>query len=122
MWKTRGWRKLKGGRLVNADIWSQVYEALLTHGNVAWRWVPRRSDAMSKRVDRIAVAMRKSVQSSQATYDVSGGADHAAQLYGTRDGARRRGGRLAVASAPPAEARRVVRYRLWAQPLRDAHC
>jgi ribonuclease HI len=90
MWKTRGWRKVKGGRLVNADIWSQVYEALLTHGNVAWRWVPRRSDAMSKRVDRIAVAVRKSMQSSQATYDVSGGVDHAAQLYGTRDGRSRR--------------------------------
>jgi ribonuclease HI len=90
MWKTRGWRKVKGGRLVNADIWSQVYDALLTHGNFAWRWVPRRSDAMSERVDRIAVAVRKSVQSSQATYDVSGGDDHAAQLYGTRDGRSRR--------------------------------
>ena len=65
-WKTRGWRKVKGGRLANADIWSQFDEVLLMHGNVAWHWVPRRSDAMSKRVDRIAVAVRKSVQSSQA--------------------------------------------------------
>jgi ribonuclease HI len=85
-WKTRGWRKVKGGRLANADIWSQFDEVLLMHGNVAWHWVPRRSDAMSKRVDRIAVAVRKSVQTSQAPYDVRGGEDHTAELYGTRDG------------------------------------
>jgi ribonuclease HI len=90
MMKTRGWRKLKGGRLANADIWSQFDEALLMHGNVAWHWVPRRSDAMSKRVDRIAVAVRKSVQSSQATYDVTGGEARAAELYGTRVGRSRR--------------------------------
>src|SRR5450755_2523205 len=50
------------------------------------RWVPRRSDAMSKRVDRIAVAIRKSVQSSRAPYDVRGSDNHIAELYATRDG------------------------------------
>jgi ribonuclease HI len=90
MWKTRGWRKLKGGRLANADIWSQLDEVLVMHGNVAWHWVPRRSDAMSKRVDRIAVAIRKSVQSSQAPYDVRGSENHTAELYATRDGRSRR--------------------------------
>jgi len=54
-WKTRGWKTVKGDRVLNRDLWEKLSDCL--RPNVTWEYVAGHSgDPDNERCDRIAVA------------------------------------------------------------------
>ncbi len=54
-WKDNGWKR-QGGKLLNKELWQELYELLQTH-KVTFHWVKGHSDnENNNRCDKLAVA------------------------------------------------------------------
>ena len=58
-WKANGWKRTRGGRALNPDLWEMLLEQIDRH-EVEFEWVPGHSGILgNQRADRLAVKAAK---------------------------------------------------------------